>query len=77
MLLRLEQGIPWFGYDFGDKQIPHEGRALEHSHISYTKGCYTPDKKLWSGVRSRGQVNRMAGACFGLRRVSRLPAELH
>ena len=38
--LRLEQGIPWFGYDFGEKQIPHEA-ALETSHISYTKGCYT------------------------------------
>src|SRR6266481_1097635 len=38
--LRLEQGTPWFGYDFSDKQIPHEA-GLEHSHLSYTKGCYT------------------------------------
>ena len=37
---RLVQGTPWFGYDFGEKQIPHEA-ALESSHISYTKGCYT------------------------------------
>src|SRR6266853_2932667 len=55
--LRLEQGIPWFGYDFGDKQIPHEA-GLQHSHISYTKGCYT-GQEIVERVRSRGQVNRM------------------
>ncbi|MGB8323172.1 MAG: hypothetical protein WCE52_09440, partial [Candidatus Acidiferrum sp.] len=38
--LRLEQGVPWFSYDFGEKQIPHEA-GLQDSHISYTKGCYT------------------------------------
>jgi len=54
--LRLEQGIPWFGYDFGEKQIPHEA-ALETSHISYTKGCYT-GQEIVERVRSRGQVNR-------------------
>jgi len=55
--LRLERGIPWFGYDFGDKQIPHEA-GLEHSHISYTKGCYT-GQEIVERVRSRGQVNRV------------------
>jgi folate-binding protein YgfZ len=55
--LRLEQGTPWFGYDFGDKQIPHEA-GLEHSHISYTKGCYT-GQEIVERVRSRGQVNRV------------------
>jgi folate-binding protein YgfZ len=54
--LRLEQGAPWFGYDFGDKQIPHEAR-LEDSHVSYTKGCYT-GQEIVERVRSRGQVNR-------------------
>ena len=54
--LRLEQGIPWFTYDFGEKQIPHEA-ALENSHISYTKGCYT-GQEIVERVRSRGQVNR-------------------
>jgi aminomethyltransferase len=54
--LRLEQKIPWFGYDFGDKQIPHEA-GLENSHISYTKGCYT-GQEIVERVRSRGQVNR-------------------
>ncbi len=54
--LRLEQGVPWFSYDFGEKQIPHEA-ALEDSHISYTKGCYT-GQEIVERVRSRGQVNR-------------------
>src|SRR5207249_4861491 len=54
--LRLEQESPWFGYDFGEKQIPHEA-GLEHSHISYTKGCYT-GQEIVERVRSRGQVNR-------------------
>jgi len=55
--LRLEQGIPWLGYDFGEKQIPHEA-GLQDSHISYTKGCYT-GQEIVERVRSRGQVNRV------------------
>jgi folate-binding protein YgfZ len=54
--LRLEAGIPWFGTDFDDRQIPHEA-ALEQTHISYTKGCYT-GQEIVERVRSRGQVNR-------------------
>jgi folate-binding protein YgfZ len=53
---RLVQGVPWFGYDFGEKQIPHEA-GLQDSHISYTKGCYT-GQEIVERVRSRGQVNR-------------------
>lgn len=56
-VLRLESGTPWFGYDFGEKQIPHES-GLENSHISYTKGCYT-GQEIVERVRSRGQVNRV------------------
>lgn len=55
--LRLEQGIPWFSYDFGEKQIPHEA-GLQDSHISYTKGCYT-GQEIVERVRARGQVNRL------------------
>jgi folate-binding protein YgfZ len=54
--LRLAQGVPWFGYDFGKKQIPQEA-GLQDSHISYTKGCYT-GQEIVERVRSRGQVNR-------------------
>jgi folate-binding protein YgfZ len=55
--VRLEEGIPWFSYDFGEKQIPHEA-GLQDSHISYTKGCYT-GQEIVERVRSRGQVNRV------------------
>jgi aminomethyltransferase len=55
-VLRLEAGVPWFGYDFGEKQIPHEA-GLENTHISYTKGCYT-GQEIVERVRSRGHVNR-------------------
>src|SRR5208283_692248 len=55
--VRLEQRIPWFGTDFGEKQIPHEA-GLQDSHISYTKGCYT-GQEIVERVRSRGQVNRV------------------
>jgi len=54
---RLELGVPWFSYDFGEKQIPHEA-GLQNSHISYTKGCYT-GQEIVERVRSRGQVNRV------------------
>jgi folate-binding protein YgfZ len=53
---RLALGAPWFSYDYGEKQIPHEA-GLESSHISYTKGCYT-GQEIVERVRSRGQVNR-------------------
>jgi folate-binding protein YgfZ len=54
--MRLELGTPWFGSDYGDKQIPHEA-GLEHSHINYEKGCYT-GQEIVERVRSRGHVNR-------------------
>jgi len=54
--LRLEQGIPWYGYDYGEKQIPNEAGLLE-SHLSFTKGCYT-GQEIVERVRSRGHVNR-------------------
>jgi folate-binding protein YgfZ len=54
--IRLECGTPWFGHDYDDKQIPHEA-GLEHSHISYEKGCYT-GQEIVERVRSRGHVNR-------------------
>lgn len=56
-VVSLERDIPWFGYDFGEKQIPHEA-GLQNSHISYTKGCYT-GQEIVERVRSRGQVNRV------------------
>jgi folate-binding protein YgfZ len=53
---RLEAGIPWFGTDFDEHQIPQEA-AVESTHISFTKGCYT-GQEIVERVRSRGHVNR-------------------
>jgi aminomethyltransferase len=54
--IRLECGMPWFGSDYDEKNIPHEA-GLEHSHISYEKGCYT-GQEIVERVRSRGHANR-------------------
>jgi folate-binding protein YgfZ len=61
--LRLESGVPWFGTDYGDREIPHEA-GIEMTHISFTKGCYT-GQEIVERVRSRGHVNRrLAGLAF-------------
>ncbi|HXJ15785.1 MAG TPA: glycine cleavage T C-terminal barrel domain-containing protein [Candidatus Polarisedimenticolia bacterium] len=54
--LRLEAEVPWFPIDFNDQMIPHEA-ALEDSHVSFNKGCYT-GQEIVERVRSRGHVNR-------------------
>lgn len=54
--VRLEAGVPWFGYDFDGNTLTHEA-GLENSHISYTKGCYL-GQEIVERVRSRGHVNR-------------------
>jgi len=54
--LRLEARVPWFPADFNDGMIPHEA-ALENTHISFNKGCYT-GQEIVERVRSRGHVNR-------------------
>ncbi|MGH9739800.1 MAG: aminomethyltransferase family protein [Candidatus Acidiferrales bacterium] len=54
--LRLEAGVPWFPADFNNAMIPHEA-ALENTHISFNKGCYT-GQEIVERVRSRGHVNR-------------------
>jgi folate-binding protein YgfZ len=54
--LRLEAGVAWFPEDFNDTVIPQEA-ALETTHISFSKGCYT-GQEIVERVRSRGQVNR-------------------
>ena len=58
--LRLETSVPWFPVDFNDTVIPHEA-ALEGTHISFSKGCYT-GQEIVERVRSRGHVNRRAHA---------------
>ncbi|MGC1108174.1 MAG: glycine cleavage T C-terminal barrel domain-containing protein [Candidatus Acidiferrales bacterium] len=55
-VLRLEEGVAWYGVDFDENQIPHQA-ALEASHINFSKGCYT-GQEIVERVRSRGQIQR-------------------
>ena len=55
-MLRLEAGIPWYGADFDENQIPHQA-ALEKTHINFSKGCYT-GQEIVERVRSRGHIQR-------------------
>ena len=55
-ILRLETGIPWYGADFDENQIPHQA-ALEKTHINFSKGCYT-GQEIVERVRSRGHIQR-------------------
>jgi folate-binding protein YgfZ len=62
-MLRLEAGIPWFATDFDEHHIPQEA-AVESTHLSFTKGCYT-GQEIVERVRSRGHVNwRLTGLLF-------------
>jgi folate-binding protein YgfZ len=62
-MLRLEAGIPWFGTDFDEHHIPQEA-AVESTHVSFVKGCYT-GQEIVERVRSRGHVNwRLTGMLF-------------
>jgi len=55
-ILRLEAGVPWYGTDFDENQIPHQA-ALEKTHINFSKGCYT-GQEIVERVRSRGHIQR-------------------
>ncbi|MHB8486739.1 MAG: CAF17-like 4Fe-4S cluster assembly/insertion protein YgfZ [Candidatus Acidiferrales bacterium] len=55
-ILRLEAGMPWYGVDFDENQIPHQA-ALEKTHINFSKGCYT-GQEIVERVRSRGHIQR-------------------
>jgi len=59
------KAFPWFGYDFGEKQIPHERDC--RTAISATRRVAIPAKEIVERVRSRGQVNRQRVGLIFLR----------
>lgn len=59
--VRIEAGIPWFGFDFGPENLPQE-TGLDQA-ISFTKGCYL-GQEIIARLHYRGQVSR------SLRRLS-------
>jgi len=54
-VLRLEAGIPWYGYDVDETTIPLEA-GLEAA-ISFAKGCYVGQETI-AKIRYRGHLNR-------------------
>jgi folate-binding protein YgfZ len=55
-IVRAENGVPRYGVDFSQKNIPHETQQL--NAVSFTKGCYT-GQEIVERVRSQGRVNRL------------------
>ena len=54
--LRVSNGVPRFGLDFGPENIPHETQQL--NAVSFAKGCYT-GQEIVERVRSLGRVRRL------------------
>ncbi len=54
--LRIEAGLPRFGVDITESNLPQEAGRVEQT-ISYTKGCYIGQETV-ARVRSFGHVNR-------------------
>ena len=67
--LRVANGVPRFGSDFGPGNIPHETQQL--NAVSFTKGCYT-GQEIVERVRSQGQVRRLL---VGVELESPIPPE--
>lgn len=56
--LRVENGVPAFGVDFGSDHFPQE-TGLEAAAVSYTKGCYLGQEVI-ARIHYRGRANRAA-----------------
>lgn len=68
-LARIEAGIPRFGADMDETNLPQEA-GIESRAVSFTKGCYIGQEVI-NRIRSFGQVSR---ALRGLRLPEALPA---
>lgn len=66
-LVRIEAGIPRFGVDMDETNLPPEA-GMDRDAISYSKGCYTGQETI-ARIRTYGQVTK---ALRGLA----LPADL-
>jgi folate-binding protein YgfZ len=53
---RIEAGIPWYGRDFGEANLPQE--TGEEEAVSYSKGCYL-GQEVVARLHYRGQVSRV------------------
>jgi folate-binding protein YgfZ len=58
-LFRIARGIPQFGVDIRDRDLPQETGQMRA--LSFTKGCYL-GQEIVERIRSRGAVHRQFGA---------------
>jgi folate-binding protein YgfZ len=56
-IVRVENGLPRYGDDFGATNLPQETRQ-ESRAVSFTKGCYL-GQEIVERIRARGQVHRV------------------
>jgi aminomethyltransferase len=54
-LWRILQGIPKYGQDIRERDLPQE--TEQHQALNFTKGCYI-GQEIVERIRSRGQVHR-------------------
>lgn len=55
-LLRIEAGIPRWGYELDENTLPAEA-GLDRTHVDFHKGCYIGQEVI-SRIKSVGHVNR-------------------
>jgi folate-binding protein YgfZ len=60
-LFRISRGIPQFGVDIRDKDLPQE--TGQTRALNFTKGCYL-GQEIVERIRSRGAVHRQFTAFF-------------
>jgi tRNA-modifying protein YgfZ len=53
---RVERGIPWIGFEYGETDNPHEA-SLDKTHVSFKKGCYLGQEVVCM-QELRGKVKR-------------------
>ena len=58
-LFRISRGIPRFGVDIRERDLPQE--TGQTRGLNFTKGCYL-GQEIVERIRSRGAVHRMFGA---------------
>ena len=58
-LFRISRGIPQFGQDIRERDLPQETGQMRA--LSFTKGCYL-GQEIVERIRSRGAVHRQFGA---------------
>lgn len=54
-LFRIARGIPWFGQDIRERDLPQETGQMRA--LSFTKGCYI-GQEIVERIRARGAVHR-------------------